>query len=143
MGLASGDMVAASERRAVARDITAEMVRIPAGCRGEDASQPRLDYPPYRSSALRHRSTMTNLLWPGDHRADELMSDRALLRERAEASVRGWIHRGLTSQDVLDTALMLTVRDVVDDLEHQLANRSRHFPSWRKPIAGRRWWPAR
>lgn len=123
---------------------------------------------------------MTNLLWPGDHRAGELMSDRALLqsmvavesawlqalaaaglapaqtagadlrrllepqdaerlaltaedggnpviglvallRERAEASVRRWIHCGLTSQDVLDTALMLTVRDVVDDLTHQLA----------------------
>jgi len=44
----------------------------------------------------------------------------ALLRERAEASVRGWIHRRLTSQDVLDTALMLTVRDVVDDLQNQL-----------------------
>jgi len=54
MGLASGDMVAASERRAVQRDITAEMARIAAGCRGEDASQPRLDYPPYRSSVLRH-----------------------------------------------------------------------------------------
>jgi 3-carboxy-cis,cis-muconate cycloisomerase len=95
---------------------------------------------------------MTNLLWPGDHRAGELMIDRALLesmvavesawlqalvaaedsgnpvtglvallRERAEPPVRRWIHRGLTSQDVLDTALMLTVRDVVEQLEGQPA----------------------
>ncbi|WP_406816149.1 lyase family protein [Mycobacterium sp. M23085] len=122
---------------------------------------------------------MTNLLWPGDHRAGAHMTDPALLgsmvavesawlsaltaaglapgkcaavdlstlvspddcesvavaaedggnpvialvkllRQRAEPSVAPWIHRGLTSQDVLDTGLMLAVRAVADELETQL-----------------------
>jgi len=123
---------------------------------------------------------MTNLLWPGDDRPGELMSDAtllasmvavesawldalvaaglapgqcagadlsglvnagdrellavasedggnpvvglvALLRDRAGAEVSRWIHRGLTSQDVLDTGLMLATRAVVDELMSQLA----------------------
>ncbi|OBF57651.1 3-carboxy-cis,cis-muconate cycloisomerase [Mycobacterium sp. 852002-53434_SCH5985345] len=123
---------------------------------------------------------MTNLLWPGDHRARDHMTDRALLesmvaveaawldalvagglapaecagmdlpmlltfndceslaaaaedggnpviglvallRQRAAPAVAPWIHRGLTSQDVLDTGLMLGVRDVVGELKAQLA----------------------
>jgi len=122
---------------------------------------------------------MTNLLWPGDHRAGEHMTDQALLdsmvavesgwlgalaaaglapascadadlsnllrpddceslavssedggnpiiglvallRQRAVPAVAPWIHRGLTSQDVLDTSLMLGVRAVVDQLRVQL-----------------------
>ncbi len=120
---------------------------------------------------------MTNLLWPGDQRAGEHLTDRALLaamvevesawlgalaaaglapgegadlstlvgdddreslaaaaegggnpviglvellRGRAAPAVAPWIHRGLTSQDVLDTALMLGVRAVVDELTTQL-----------------------
>ncbi|BBZ14242.1 lyase family protein [Mycobacterium branderi] len=121
---------------------------------------------------------MTNLLWPGDHRAGDVMTDQALLaamvavesawlstlvdaglapvdavdlrglvdpqdcevlalgaedggnpviglvallRERAGAPAGRWIHRGLTSQDVLDTALMLATRSVADTLADQLA----------------------
>ena len=123
---------------------------------------------------------MTNLLWPGDHRAGDLMSDQALLasmvavesawldalvaaglapeecrgadlaqlvsaqdcemlavksedggnpviglvallRKRATPEVGRWIHRGLTSQDVIDTGLMLASRAVVDELMSQLA----------------------
>ena len=123
---------------------------------------------------------MTNLLWPGDHRAGEFMSDQALLasmvavesawldalvaaglapdecagadlaglvnaadcellaaesedggnpviglvallRDRASAEVSRWIHRGLTSQDVIDTGLMLATRAIVDELMLQLA----------------------
>ncbi len=121
---------------------------------------------------------MTNLLWPGDERAGEHMTDQALLRsmvavesawldalssaglapvagadlmhlvgpndcevlamtaegggnpvinlvallrQRAVPAVAPWIHRGLTSQDVLDTSLMLAVRAVVDQLLSQLA----------------------
>jgi 3-carboxy-cis,cis-muconate cycloisomerase len=123
---------------------------------------------------------MTNLLWPGDHRAGEHMTDQALLqsmvavesswlgamagaglapaecaeadlwqlvgepdcellavtaedggnpviglvallRERAGPAIAPWIHRGLTSQDVLDTSLMLAVRSVADHLISQLA----------------------
>lgn len=122
---------------------------------------------------------MSNLLWPGDHRAGEHMTDQALLgsmvaaerawldalaaadlapaecaeadlcdlvshtdceslavtaedggnpviplvkllRQRAEPGIAPWIHRGLTSQDVLDTSLMLAVRGVADDLITQL-----------------------
>lgn len=109
-----------------------------------------------------------SLLWPGDHRADEAMSDAsllralvrtedawlhvlvetgvappeaahdltglvgpedlgtlgaeaeaggnpviplvALLRSRAPEPARTWLHRGLTSQDVMDTALVLAAR---------------------------------
>jgi len=124
---------------------------------------------------------MTALLWPGDERAGELMSDGAvltamvaaetawlaalaatgvapadaprdlaelvgpgdltevtgrseaggnpvisvvaLLRERAGpySSTGRWLHRGLTSQDVLDTALMLCARDVLDRLRAESA----------------------
>ncbi|MEB3983159.1 lyase family protein [Mycobacterium sp. 663a-19] len=123
---------------------------------------------------------MTNLLWPGDHRAGEHMTDEALLRSmvamesawlgalaasglapagcadadlsrlvgaddrealaltaedggnpvvglvellrrRSAPTVAPWIHRGLTSQDVLDTALMLGVRTAADTVTAQLA----------------------
>jgi len=114
---------------------------------------------------------MTDLFWPGDHLAGDLMSDVsflaamvaveqawleglvdadiapqearadlaglvadgdlesiarradadgnpvsglvALLRERSTAPTARWLHRGLTSQDVVDTALVLCVRDVL------------------------------
>lgn len=38
------------------------------------------------------------------------------LRKRAPEATAHWVHRGLTSQDVLDTALILCVRDVLDQL---------------------------
>ncbi|WP_193045470.1 lyase family protein [Mycolicibacterium baixiangningiae] len=114
---------------------------------------------------------MTDLFWPGDHLAGDLMSDHAfliamvaveqawldglvdsgiapnearvdltsllaendtvtiarradvdgnpasalvaLLRERSDATTARWLHRGLTSQDVLDTALIICIRDVL------------------------------
>ena len=123
---------------------------------------------------------MTNLLWPGDHRAGDMMSDAALLqamvaveaawltalseagvapgecvgvdlrrlvrpedaatlaasaeaggspvigvvgllRARAGGQAAQWIHRGLTSQDVLDTALMLALRGVASRIRTELA----------------------
>ena len=121
---------------------------------------------------------MTNLLWPGDQRAGEHMTDRALLhsmvavesawlsalgaaglvpvanvdlgqlvgetdcewldataegagnpvvglvallRQRAAPALSPWIHRGLSSQDIVDTALMLMLRGVIDDIGIQLA----------------------
>jgi len=121
---------------------------------------------------------VTNLLWPGDQRAGEHMSDQALLqsmlavesawlgalgtaglapvatadlrnlvgeqdceriaagaedggnpviglvallRQRAVPALSPWIHRGLTSQDVIDTALMLALRGVITGLGAQLA----------------------
>ncbi|WP_375424024.1 lyase family protein [uncultured Friedmanniella sp.] len=44
----------------------------------------------------------------------------ALLRTRLPEEASRWLHRGLTSQDVLDTALVLTLRDVLDEVERQL-----------------------
>src|SRR6185436_14804823 len=40
-----------------------------------------------------------------------------MLRERLSPEPARWLHRGLTSQDVLDTALMICLRDVVDRLD--------------------------
>lgn len=45
----------------------------------------------------------------------------ALLRQRAVPALSPWIHRGLTSQDVMDTALMLALRGVITGLRAQLA----------------------
>lgn len=43
-----------------------------------------------------------------------------LLRSRVGTDAARWLHRGLTSQDVLDTALVLIVRDVLDRLSDEL-----------------------
>lgn len=112
---------------------------------------------------------MTDLFWPGDHLAGDLMSDEAFLaamvaveqawlgclvdagiapadaraelvlrdgdaetiarradvdgnpvsalvaimRDRSDETTARWLHRGLTSQDVLDTAVVICVRDVL------------------------------
>ncbi len=121
---------------------------------------------------------MTNLFWPGDERAGELMSEAtlldamvqvenawldalvvsglapalsdgdltglvtsddadelaraaeaagnpvpalvAMLRARTGIDSATWLHRGLTSQDVLDTALMLALRGVLDRVLDEL-----------------------
>ncbi|CKH65787.1 3-carboxy-cis,cis-muconate cycloisomerase [Mycolicibacterium smegmatis] len=126
---------------------------------------------------------MTDLLWPGDHRAGDLMSDRAffdamvavenawlnllvdigpapqkarvdlcaltsagdvetvaagaesdgnpvvglvaLLRERAGGEAARWLHRGLTSQDVVDTALMMCLRDALSAVHDEMATHVR------------------
>ncbi|MGY4651708.1 lyase family protein [Mycobacterium sp. URHB0021] len=126
---------------------------------------------------------MSDLFWPGDQRAAELMSDGAflaamvaveqawldgliaagiapadarvdlselrqdgdaetiaagadtdgtpvsglvaLLRRRAPDHAARWLHRGLTSQDVVDTALMLGVRDVLTRVGDELADQVR------------------
>jgi 3-carboxy-cis,cis-muconate cycloisomerase len=121
---------------------------------------------------------MTDLFWPGDHRAGDVMSDAAflaamidvenawlsvlvdaavapagartdltavvsatdaeaiaagaeadgnpviglvaLLRERTGGLTGRWLHRGLTSQDVIDTALMLCLRDALTRIRGEL-----------------------
>jgi 3-carboxy-cis,cis-muconate cycloisomerase len=123
---------------------------------------------------------MTDLFWPGDHRAGDLMSGTAflaamaevenawlgvlvdagiapvdaradvtslvssadveavaagaetdgnpvigllgLLRNRAPEETARWLHRGLTSQDVVDTALMLCLRDVLGRIRTEIAS---------------------
>ena len=125
---------------------------------------------------------MTDLLWPGDHRAGDIMTDAAVLdamlrleaswsaaladreiippsarvrveqlrhllrdnditaiavdaeaggnpvipllavlRPRLDAEAGRWLHRGMTSQDVVDTALMLTAREACDRVTAELA----------------------
>ncbi|MEB3034931.1 3-carboxy-cis,cis-muconate cycloisomerase [[Mycobacterium] nativiensis] len=126
---------------------------------------------------------MTDLLWPGDHRAGQIFSDAAylaamvrvenawlgvlvdagiapasaradltavisatdveavavaaeatgnpvpglveLLRERTGGEPAHWVHRGLTSQDVVDTALMLCVRDALDRIRGEVTTQVR------------------
>lgn len=126
---------------------------------------------------------MTDLFWPGDHRADEIFSDTAflasmvfvenawlgalvdagvapaaaradltaivsaddtepvavgaeadgnpvigllgLLRERTGGATARWLHRGLTSQDVIDTALMLCLRDALSRVRSEVDSQIR------------------
>jgi 3-carboxy-cis,cis-muconate cycloisomerase len=126
---------------------------------------------------------MTDLFWPGDQRAGDLMSDGAfltamvaveqawldglvgagiaprevgadlaehltagdaetiaagadgdgnpvtgliaLLRARIPAQAARWLHRGLTSQDVIDTALMLCTRDALARIGRELTSQVR------------------
>jgi 3-carboxy-cis,cis-muconate cycloisomerase len=121
---------------------------------------------------------MTDLFWPGDDRAGDLMSDAAflsamvevenawlgalidagvapvearadlaslvsandaeaiaagaesdgnpvigllgLLRDRAGRETARWLHRGLTSQDVIDTAMMLCLREVLSRIRGEI-----------------------
>jgi 3-carboxy-cis,cis-muconate cycloisomerase len=44
----------------------------------------------------------------------------SLLRERLEGAAARWVHRGLTSQDVVDSALMMMLRDAVSAIRHEL-----------------------
>jgi len=66
----------------------------------------------------------------------------ARLRERLSGATAHWLHRGLTSQDVLDTALVLCLRDVLDqvlrDLRRQVAALRRLAEQHRRSVqAGR------
>ena len=54
------------------------------------------------------------------------------LRDRNPDAAR-WLHRGLTSQDVVDTALMLCARDAVD---RTLGRAARAGPAARRPGRG-------
>ena len=44
----------------------------------------------------------------------------AILRDRLEGDAARWLHRGLTSQDVLDSALMVLLRDAVSAVRREL-----------------------
>jgi 3-carboxy-cis,cis-muconate cycloisomerase len=46
----------------------------------------------------------------------------ALLRNRAPEETARWLHRGLTSQDVIDTALMLCLRDALARIRTEIAS---------------------
>lgn len=108
---------------------------------------------------------MSDLLWPGDARGGDHLTDRSflramvmveeawldvlgiahgplpdvdpvavpsesggnpviglveILRERLEGDAARWVHRGLTSQDVVDSALMVLLRDAVCSVRREL-----------------------
>ena len=48
-----------------------------------------------------------------------------LMRSRLQEPAASWLHRGLTSQDVLDTALVLVARDAVSGLREALTAAAR------------------
>ena len=78
------------------------------------------------------RDDLDELLAPGDLRSIAVESEAganpviplvALLRQRVRprnAAASKWLHNGLTSQDVLDTALMLCAVDLVSTVRRQL-----------------------
>ncbi len=45
----------------------------------------------------------------------------AILRDRTPESARTWVHRGATSQDILDSALMVVARNAVDGILESLS----------------------
>jgi 3-carboxy-cis,cis-muconate cycloisomerase len=49
----------------------------------------------------------------------------ALLRHRTPDSTARWLHRGLTSQDVIDTALILCSRDVLTRIDTEITEQVR------------------
>jgi 3-carboxy-cis,cis-muconate cycloisomerase len=44
----------------------------------------------------------------------------AILRERLDGDAARWVHRGLTSQDVVDSALMVLLRDAISAVRREL-----------------------
>ncbi|MEU0489142.1 lyase family protein [Nocardiopsis sp. NPDC006139] len=50
-----------------------------------------------------------------------------MLRERADGPGAAWVHRGLTSQDVVDTALVLCARDTVARVRAELRRQAGHL----------------
>jgi len=72
---------------------------------------------------------LSRLVGPGDrdavaaaaeHDGNPVTALVRLLRERAGAETARWLHRGLTSQDVVDSALMCCLRDALGAVDLQL-----------------------
>lgn len=72
-------------------------------------------------SALVERTDATAIGEQAEKDGNPVSGLVALLRSRADGDTARWLHRGLTSQDVLDTALMLCLRDALGMLREQLA----------------------
>jgi 3-carboxy-cis,cis-muconate cycloisomerase len=80
------------------------------------------------------RADLTDLLADGDAETIARGADAdgnpvsalvTLLRERSAEPTARWLHRGLTSQDVVDTALMLCTRDVLIRIGDEFATQVR------------------
>lgn len=77
--------------------------------------------------ALIDDTDLAALAEAADDGANPVIPLVALLRQRAPEPTRRWIHRGLTSQDVLDTGLMVAVREAVGRVRAELATQLRHL----------------
>jgi 3-carboxy-cis,cis-muconate cycloisomerase len=77
--------------------------------------------------ALINDTDLAAIAEAADDGANPVIPLVALLRQRAPEPTCRWIHRGLTSQDVLDTGLMLSVRDAVSRLRGDLATHLQHL----------------
>lgn len=77
--------------------------------------------------ALIDDTDLAALAEAADDGANPVIPLVGLLRQRAPDPTQRWIHRGLTSQDVLDTALMVTVREAVGRVRADLATQLRHL----------------
>lgn len=80
------------------------------------------------------RANLTDLLADGDAETIARAADAdgnpvsalvTMLRERSAEPTARWLHRGLTSQDVVDTALMLCTRDVLIRIGDEFATQVR------------------
>lgn len=80
-------------------------------------------------SALVERTDATAIGEQAEKDGNPVSGLVALLRSRADGDTARWLHRGLTSQDVLDTALMLCLRDALGMLREQLAAQVRALAS--------------
>ncbi|MFG1606563.1 lyase family protein [Actinoplanes sp. NPDC049265] len=73
---------------------------------------------------------LTTLIEPGDAATVAAASESSgtpvlplleLLHSRLDGPAADWLHKGLTSQDTLDTALVLELREACDRIRHDLA----------------------
>ncbi|BCO36686.1 protocatechuate 3,4-dioxygenase subunit beta [Mycobacterium heckeshornense] len=123
-------MEAAAKRIATQRDITAEIARIAAGYRGAE-TQPRLDYPPYRSSALRHPESP--LVWADPEEIERwapCFGDRDVEPHDADLTAG---HRGeplgeriIVTGSVLDAAGRPVAGQLVEIWQANASGRYRH-----------------
>ena len=57
---------------------------------------------------------------PSENAGNPVVGMVSILRERLDADAARWVHRGLTSQDVVDSALMVLLRDAVSEVRRDL-----------------------
>jgi 3-carboxy-cis,cis-muconate cycloisomerase len=72
-------------------------------------------------TGMLHRNDIAILAHDAEAGGNPVIGLVGLLRGRLGSEPARWLHRGLTSQDVLDTALMLCLRDVVAQLDVELS----------------------
>ncbi len=72
-------------------------------------------FPTTRFGSLTSPADLASIAAQAEAGGNPVIPAVALMRARLEEPAANWLHRGLTSQDVLDTALVLLVRDLLDE----------------------------